>query len=169
MSKKHHHHHHHALEAYVTTADGLDKLKARLKQIREVDRPKNVLDIEEARAHGDLRENAEYHAAKERQGQLDAELRMLEDKIARARVIDTSALSGEKVVFGARVTLVNSDTDEEVVYTITGEDEADAKNGLISYKAPIAKALLGRKIGDEVVVKAPGGDRTYEITGVDFD
>ena len=168
MGKKHHHHQHQH-EAYVTTAEGLEKLKLRLKQIREIDRPRNVLDIEEARAHGDLRENAEYHAAKERQGQLDAELRMLEDKIARSRVIDTSALSGDKVVFGARVTLVISDTDEEVIYTITGEDEADAKNGRISYKAPIAKALLGKKIGDEVVVKAPGGDRAYEITGVDFD
>lgn len=155
-------------EAYITTPEGLEKLKARLRQIRESDRPKNVLDIEEARAHGDLRENAEYHAAKERQGLLDAEMRTIEDKIARARAIDPSTLAGDKVVFGARVTLVNSDTDEEVVYTITGEDEADAKAGLISYKAPIAKALLGKRLGDEVVVKAPGGDRSYEITGVDF-
>ena len=155
-------------EAYITTPEGLDKLKVRLKQIREFDRPKNVLDIEEARAHGDLRENAEYHAAKERQGLLDAEMRTIEDKLARARVIDPSTLSGDKVVFGARVTLVNNDTDEEVVYTITGEDEADAKAGLISYKAPIAKALIGKRLGDEVVVKAPGGDRNYEITGVEF-
>ncbi len=156
-------------DAYITTPEGLDKLKARLKQIREFDRPKNVLDIEEARAHGDLRENAEYHAAKERQGLLDAEMRTIEDKIARARVIDPTTLGGDKIVFGARVTLINSETDEEVVYTITGEDEADTKAGLISYKAPIAKALLGKTLGDEVIVRAPGGNRTYEVTGVEFD
>lgn len=156
-------------DAYITTVEGLEKLKLRLRQIRESDRPKNVLDIEEARAHGDLRENAEYHAAKERQGLLDNEMRTIEDKIARARVIDPASLVGDKIVFGARVTLVNSETDEEVVYTITGEDEADAKSGLISYKAPIAKALLGKQLGDEVKVKTPGGDRTYEVTGVHFD
>jgi transcription elongation factor GreA len=157
------------LDAYITTPEGLERLKLRLKAIRETDRPKNVADIEEARAHGDLRENAEYHAAKERQGLLDNEMRTIEDKIARARVIDPAALVGDKIVFGARVTLVNGETDEEVVYTICGEDDANAKNGLISYKAPIAKALLGKKLGDEVKVKTPGGDRSYEVTGIDFD
>ena len=153
---------------YITTAEGLDKLKTRLKRIREFDRPKNVADIEEARAHGDLRENAEYHAAKERQGHLAGEMRTIEDKIARARVIEPGALGHDKIVYGAKVTLVNTDTDEEVVYTITGEDEANAKNGLISYKAPIAKALLGKKLGDEVLVKTPGGERTYEVMRVEF-
>jgi len=156
-------------DAYITTIEGLERLKTRLKQIRESDRPKNVADIEEARAHGDLRENAEYHAAKERQGLLDNEMRTIEDKIARSRVIDPASLVGDKIVFGARVTLINNETEEEVVYTITGEDEADAKAGLISYKAPIAKALLGRQIGDEVKVNTPGGARSYEVTGVDFD
>lgn len=155
-------------EPYITTAEGLEKLKNRLRAIRETDRPQNVRDIEEARAHGDLRENAEYHAAKERQGLLDAEMRILEDKIARSKVVDLTGLKGDKIVFGARVTLLNIETDEEVVYTITGEDEADAKNGFISYKAPIAKALLGKKLGDEIVVKAPGGDRSYEVTGVHY-
>ena len=156
-------------DPYLTSAENLEKLKARLRQIREVDRPQNVRDIEEARAHGDLRENAEYHAAKERQGLLDAELRITEDKIARAKVIDTSNLSGDRIVFGARVTLINSDTDEEVVYAIVGEDEADAKSGRVSYKAPIAKALLGKKVGDEVVFNAPGGARTFEVTDIAFD
>ena len=146
-----------------------ERLKHELKQIKEHDRAENVRDIETAREHGDLRENAEYHAAKERQGLLDNEMRTIEDKIARARVIDPAALVGDKIVFGARVTLVNGETDEEVVYTICGEDDADAKNGLISYKAPIAKALLGKKRGDEVKVKTPGGDRSYEVTGIDFD
>jgi transcription elongation factor GreA len=156
-------------EPYLTSAETLEKLKARLRQIREVDRPQNVRDIEVAREHGDLRENAEYHAAKERQGMLDAEMRAVEDKIARAKVIDTKNMSGDRIVFGARVTLINSDTDEEVVYAITGEDEADAKAGRVSYKAPIAKALLGKKVGDEVVFAAPGGSRTYEVTDIAFD
>lgn len=150
------------------TPEGHQRHTEELKQLKTVARPKVIQEIATAREHGDLRENAEYHAAKERQGLLDAEMRTIEDKIARPRAIDPSTLAGDKVVFGARVTLVNSDTDEEVVYTITGEDEADAKAGLISYKAPIAKALLGKRLGDEVVVKAPGGDRSYEITGVDF-
>jgi len=156
-------------EPYLTSAATLEKLKARLRQIREVDRPHNVRDIEIAREHGDLRENAEYHAAKERQGMLDAEMRMVEDKIARAKVIDTKNLAGDRIVFGARVTLINGDTNEEVVYSITGEDEADAKAGRVSYKAPIAKALLGKKVGEEVVFSAPGGARTYEVTNIAFD
>lgn len=156
-------------DPYLCSAETLEKLKTRLRQIREVDRPNNVRDIEEARAHGDLRENAEYHAAKERQGLLDAEMRIVEDKIARSKVIDTSSLSGDRIVFGARVTLINNNTDEEVVYAIVGEDDADAKAGRVSYKAPIAKALLGKKVGDDVVFKAPGGDRTYEVTDIAFD
>jgi transcription elongation factor GreA len=157
------------MEPYVTTREGLERLKARLKQIKETDRPQNVRDIEEARAHGDLRENAEYHAAKERQGFLEGELRSLEDKIARAQVVDVSKLSGEKVVFGATVRLLNIDTDEEVVYRIVGEDEADTRTGSISYKAPIAKAIIGKTLGDEVVFNAPGGARRYEIIDVGFE
>jgi transcription elongation factor GreA len=156
------------MEAYVVTPEGLERMKARLKQIKEVDRPQNVRDIEEARAHGDLRENAEYHAAKERQGFLEGEMRGLEDKIARAQVIDASKLSGEKIMFGATVKLLNLDTDDEVTYKIVGEDEADTRTGSISYKAPIAKALMGRTVGDEVVFHAPGGKFTYEVVAVAF-
>ncbi|MCC6621362.1 MAG: transcription elongation factor GreA [Deltaproteobacteria bacterium] len=154
------------MEHYLVTREGLDRIKARLEQIKKVERPQNVRDIEEARAHGDLRENAEYHAAKERQGFLEGEMRQLEDKIARARVVDPAAIAGDKVVFGAIVEVLNTETDEAATYQIVGEDEADAKLGRISYKAPIAKALLGKKLGDEVVFKAPGGARTYEITAV---
>ncbi|MFO0747489.1 MAG: transcription elongation factor GreA [Myxococcota bacterium] len=157
-----------ASDPYLVTREGLDKIKARLEQIKKIDRPQNVRDIEVARAHGDLRENAEYHAAKERQGFLDGEMRSLEDKIARAQVVDIASLSGTKVVFGAKVTVLNVDNDETSQFQIVGEDEADAKGGRISYKAPIAKALLGKKLGDEVVFNAPGGARTYEITAIDF-
>jgi len=157
------------MEPYLVTREGLDKIKARLEQIRKVDRPQNVRDIEEARAHGDLRENAEYHAAKERQGFLEAEMRSLEDKIARARVVETTGQTGDRVVFGSIVEVINVETDEAATYQIVGEDEADAKSGRISYKAPIAKALLGKQLGAEVVFKAPGGDRTYEITAVRFE
>ena len=156
------------MEPYVVTPEGLERMKVRLKQIKEFDRPQNVRDIEEARAHGDLRENAEYHAAKERQGFLEGELRSLEDRSARAQPVDASKLSGEKIMFGATVRLLNLDSDEEVTYKIVGEDEADTKTGSISYKAPIAKALMGKTIGDEVVFQAPGGKFTYEVVAVSF-
>jgi transcription elongation factor GreA len=156
------------MEPYVVTPEGLERMKVRLKQIKEFDRPQNVRDIEEARAHGDLRENAEYHAAKERQGFLEGEMRSLEDRIARAQPVDASKLSGEKIMFGATVRLLNLDSDEEVTYKIVGEDEADTKTGSISYKAPIAKALMGKTIGDEVVFQAPGGKFTYEVVAVSF-
>lgn len=157
------------MEPYVVTAGGLAKLKTRLKQIKEVERPQNVRDIEEARAHGDLKENAEYHAAKERQGFLEGELRMLEDKIGRARVIDPSKLDGTRVKFGATVVLLDLDKDDEVTYQIVGEDEADIGRGTVSYLAPIARALIGRDEGDEIVFDAPGGKRTYEIVEVRFE
>jgi transcription elongation factor GreA len=155
-------------DPYIVTPEGAERLKTRLKAIRESDRPKNVRDIEEARAHGDLRENAEYHAAKERQGMLDAEMRMIEDKLSRLRVIDPTTLSGTKIVFGAYVELLNLETDEAVAYQIVGEDEADSKLGRISYKAPIARALIGKVVGAEVVFNAPGGARTYEVVTVNF-
>lgn len=169
MSKKHHHHHHHAHEAYVTTADGLERLKARLKQIREVDRPRNVLDIEEARAHGDLRENAEYHAAKERQAMLEARMKELETKISLAEVIDPATLKGDRVVFGATVVLEEGDSGEEVTYTIVGEDEADLKLGRISVTSPVARALMGKEPGDLVRVRAPKGIRAFEILEIRLD
>ena len=157
-----------SMERYPATPLGLSILRERLRTIREVERPQNVRDIEEALAHGDLSENAEYHAAKERQGLLDGEKRRLEDKIGRADVIDPSKLSGDKVVFGATVDLVNIDSDEEVTYQIVGTDEAHIKDRKISYASPLGKALIGREEGDEVVFHAPGGTRTYEVLEVRF-
>ncbi len=155
-------------ERYLVTIKGHADLLTRLKHILSVERPKNVQDIEEARAHGDLSENAEYHAAKERQGLLDAEKRLLEDRLGRAQIVDPTKLSGDKVVFGATVTLCNSDTDEEVVYQLVGEHEADIKDGRINYRSPLARGMIGKEEGDEFDFKAPGGTRTYEIVGVEF-
>jgi transcription elongation factor GreA len=139
-----------------------------VRTIKETERPENVRDIEEAIAHGDLSENAEYHAAKERQGLLDAELRNFEDKISRAEVIDPSTLDGDKVVFGATVMLFNIDTEEEVTYQIVGIDEADLKEGKISYASPLGRAIIGKEEGDEIAFKAPGGTRNYEVVEVQF-
>ncbi|MFH1529358.1 MAG: transcription elongation factor GreA [Pseudomonadota bacterium] len=150
------------------TNEGFQKLKVQLRRIREVERPQNVRDIEIARSHGDLSENAEYHAAKERQAMLDAQMKQLESKISLAQVIDPASLSGERVVFGATVTLENLESDEEVVYQIVGDDEAEPNEGRISLSSPLARALIGKTVGDEVMVHAPGGDRGYEIMGVVF-
>ena len=156
------------LERYFCTPKGLQQIRARIRQIKEHDRPENVADIEVARAHGDLSENAEYHAAKERQSLLDGELRSLEDKNSRAQAIDPSTLSGEKVVFGATVTVLQDDSDDEVTHQIVGEDEADIKEGTISYRSPLARALIGKEEGDEVRFEAPGGSRNYEVVEVRF-
>jgi transcription elongation factor GreA len=150
------------------TPAGRDRLRAELKRIREVDRPQNVQDIEEARAHGDLSENAEYHAAKDCQGFLDARMKEVEGRLALAEVIDPSTLSGDRVVFGATVTLEDASSGAEVVYTIVGEDESDAKKGLISVTSPMARALIGKEIDATVRFKAPGGMREYEIVDVVF-
>lgn len=150
------------------TKEGFESLKVQLRQIKEVERPQNVRDIEIARSHGDLSENAEYHAAKERQAMLDAQMKQLEGKISRAEVINPASLSGERVVFGATVTLENLESDEEVIYQIVGDDEAEPNEGRISLSSPLARALIGKSIGDEVLVKAPGGDRGYEIMDVEF-
>lgn len=155
-------------DPYFCTPRGLAQIRARIRQIKEVDRPQNVADIEEARAHGDLSENAEYHAAKERQGLLDVELRTLEDRNSRAQAIDPATLSGDKVVFGATVTVLQDDSDDEVTYQIVGEDEANIKEGTISYKSPLARALIGKEEGDEATFQAPGGARSYEIVEVKF-
>ena len=153
-------------ERYLVTVKGHADLLVRLKHILSVERPKNVQDIEEARAHGDLSENAEYHAAKEKQGLLDAEKRLLEDRLGRAQIVDPSKLSGEKVVFGATVTLCNSDTEEEVIYQLVGEHEADLKAGRINYRSPLARGMIGKEVGDEFDFRAPGGTRTYEIVEI---
>lgn len=150
------------------TPAGRDRLRLELKKIREVERPQNVQDIEEARAHGDLSENAEYHAAKDRQGFLDARMKVLVSRLALAEVIDPNTLSGDRVVFGATVTLEDTDSGTEVVYTIVGEDESDAKKGLISVTSPMARALIGKEIDATVRFRAPGGMREFEIMDVVF-
>lgn len=148
-------------------AEGHAKLEAELKNLKSVERPNVVAAIEEARAHGDLSENAEYHAAKEQQGHIEGRIMELEGKLSRADVIDPKALAGDRIVFGATVTLIDED-DATVVYQIVGEEEGDVKAGRISYQSPIARALIGRKLGDEVEVKTPGGDRYYDVEKIDF-
>jgi transcription elongation factor GreA len=155
-------------ERFPMTPRGQQNLKDELRRLKE-ERPRISLEIEEARGHGDLSENAEYHAAKEKQGHVEARIRELEGKLALAQVIDPATLSGTKVVFGATVTLSDTDTDESVVYRIVGEDESDVKQGLISVKAPLARAMIGRELGDAVRLKTAKGTREYEITDVKFE
>jgi transcription elongation factor GreA len=150
------------------TNQGYQFLMEELKRLKSVERPKNVRDIEEARGHGDLSENAEFHAAKERQSLLDLQIRDIEDKLARAQVIEVSKLSGDKVVFGATVALVDGDTGEKMVYQIVGDHEAEPKNGKISISSPVARALIGKSEGDEVQVRTPTGVRSLEILSIDF-
>ena len=146
--------------------EGYRKLNEELKRLK-VERPQIVDAIEEARAHGDLSENAEYHAAKERQGQIEASIADIEDKLSRAQIIDPRDLSGDKVVFGATVTLLDED-DKPVKYQIVGETEADATRGRISYNSPIGRALIGRKVEEEVEVSVPAGDRYYVVSAIEF-
>lgn len=155
-------------QQFPMTPAGLEKLRKELKRIKEFDRPENVQAIETALEHGDLRENAEYHAAKEEQGRLDARMRYLEFRISRAQVIDPSDFVSDKISFGATVKLMDVDNDQEVVYQIVGEDESDVNQGKISITAPIARALLGKQTADEVVVKLPKGDRVYEIVDIEY-
>jgi transcription elongation factor GreA len=150
------------------TNKGHQRLLEELKRLKTVERPKNVREIEEARGHGDLSENAEFHAAKERQSLLDVQIREIEDKLARAQVIDVSKLSGDKVVFGATVSLADSDTGDKVVYQIVGDHEAEPKNGKISISSPVARGLIGKNQGDEVQVRTPTGVRTFEILSVEY-
>jgi transcription elongation factor GreA len=133
----------------------------------KAERPEVIDAIEEARAHGDLSENAEYHAAKERQGQIEAMIADIEDRLSRAQVIDPRDLSGDKIVFGATVTLVDED-EKPVKYQIVGQTEADAKSGRISYNSPLGKALIGRKVDDEIEVTVPSGDRYYVVSKIEF-
>lgn len=146
--------------------EGYDRLTAHLKQLK-VERPQIIDAIEEARAHGDLSENAEYHAAKERQGQIEASIADIEDKLSRAQIIDPRELSGDRIVFGATVTLLDED-DKSVKYQIVGQAEADAKSGKISYNSPLGRALIGKSLGDEVEVTVPAGDRWYEVSKIEF-
>jgi len=147
--------------------EGHRKLSDELKRLRSEERPAIVEAIEAAREHGDISENAEYHAAKERQGHVEATIADLEDRLSRAMVIDPTTLSGDKVLFGATVTLVDED-NKKVKYQLVGQTEADAKVGRISYNSPLGRALIGRQAGEEVEVSAPGGDRSYEIKKIEF-
>ena len=151
------------------TASGLRRLKEELKQLQTVERLRISKEIEVARAHGDLRENAEYHAAKEKQSHIEGRILSLNDWIARAEVIDVSKLSGDKVVFGATVKLIDSENEKEVTYTLVGELEADIKRRLISVTSPLARGLIGKAVGDLVTVQSPGGAREYEVVEVLFE
>jgi transcription elongation factor GreA len=148
------------------TSDGYNALMDEVKLLKSVERPRIIRAIEEARAHGDLSENAEYHAAKEAQGWNETRVAELEDKISRADVIDLSKLSGDTVMFGAKVTLIDQDTDAKMIYQIVGDSEADVKKGRLSISSPIARALIGKKKGDSVDVATPGGGKSYEIEQV---
>jgi transcription elongation factor GreA len=154
------------MERVPMLAEGYEKLTAQLNALRE-ERPRIVEAIEEARGHGDLSENAEYHAAKERQGQIEAQLAELEDRVTRAQIIDPATLSGDKVVFGATVTVLDDD-DKPQRYQIVGQAEADARQGRISYDSPLGRALIGKQAGDEVEVTVPSGDRFYLVKKIEF-
>lgn len=155
-----------SVEKVPMLAEGYEKLTAQLLALK-AERPLIVDAIEEARAHGDLSENAEYHAAKERQGQVEATIGDLEDKISRAQIIDPTTLSGDRIVFGATVTLAD-ENDKTVRYQIVGQAEADAKAGRISYNSPLGRALISRKLNDEIEVTVPAGDKYYLVTKIEF-
>jgi transcription elongation factor GreA len=156
------------MEKIPMTPGGLIQLEDELRTLRVVERPAVIRAIAEAREHGDLSENAEYHAARERQSFIEGRVSELEDVISRAQVIDISTMSGSQVRFGATVTLADEDSEDEVVYTIVGAHEADIKSGRMSVHSPLARALIGKHLGDTVEVTAPGGSKSYEIIDVRF-
>ena len=156
------------MERVPMTAAGLAALEEELRQLRDVDRPAVSKAIGVAREHGDLKENAEYHAAKERQGMIEARLKNIEGMVSHAEVIDPASLSGDMVQFGATVLLIDEDTDEEKVWQIVGEHEANIEKGLLNIKSPIARALIGKEEGDSVEVRTPGGDKSYEVLKIAY-
>ncbi|HKA15090.1 MAG TPA: transcription elongation factor GreA [Myxococcota bacterium] len=156
-------------ERVPMTRQGYDKLEADLRELKTVDRPRIVREIEVARAHGDISENAEFHAAKERQSHIEGRIRQLEDKLARAQVIDPSGPTPESVRFGVTVVLLDAETDEEVTYTLVGEDESDITTGKLSISSPIARALLGKGVDDVVRVQVPKGTREFEVREIRFE
>ncbi|MGK9234554.1 transcription elongation factor GreA [Inquilinus limosus] len=156
------------MEKVPMTAAGYNRLQEELKHLKSVARPEVIKAIAEAREHGDLSENAEYHAARERQSFIEGRVMELEDRISRAEIIDTSKLSGDTIKFGATVTLADEDTDEEITYQIVGQDESDIKEGRLSITAPLARSLIGKAEGDQVEVTTPGGSKSYEIVTVQF-
>lgn len=151
------------------TRKGYAALQAELERLKKIERPKNIKEIEEARGHGDLSENAEYHAAKERQSHIGARIRDLEHKLAEAQIIDTSNFSTEKVVFGATVTVKDIQTEKEQRYTLVGQDEGDLKNGRISVQSPVGRALIGRRVGDTFEVKTPAKVVEYAVLHICFE
>ncbi|MCK9460177.1 MAG: transcription elongation factor GreA [Proteobacteria bacterium] len=156
------------MDKYPMTPEGHGRLQAELRRLREIDRPENVKAIEDARAHGDLSENAEYKFAKEQQSIIAGRIEYLEDRISRADVIDPARLKGDRVLFGAKVVLENLETGEIVTYRIVGEDEASIDDGTISVTSPIARGLIRREAGDQVTIRTPAGPRRYEISEVAF-
>jgi transcription elongation factor GreA len=150
------------------TPEGHNRLTAELKRLKQIERPAVIRAIAEARAHGDLSENAEYHAARERQGFIEGRVMELEDKLSRAEVIDIAGLKGSRIMFGARVKIVDEETDEEVGYQIVGPEEAEIANGLLSIQSPLAQAMLGKQAGDTIEVHTPRGVRYFEILAVQF-
>lgn len=156
------------MEKFPITADGFSKMEAELKDLKSVQRPAIIEAISEARAHGDLKENAEYHAAKERQSFIEGRINELEDKISRAEVIDVKSLGGDTIKFGATVTLADDDSGDKVTYQIVGDYEADMAQKKLSLLAPISRALIGKKVGDSVEVNTPKGTKGYEVLKVVF-
>ncbi len=156
------------MEKVPMTATGYTRLQEELKHLKAVERPAVIKAIAEAREHGDLSENAEYHAARERQSFIEGRVAELEDKISRAAVIDVATLKGDTVKFGATVTLADEDTDEESTYQIVGQDESDVKEGRLSITAPLARSLIGKAVGDVVEVTTPSGSKSYEIVAIQF-
>ena len=154
------------VERIPMSVAGNQKLREELEQLERVERHEVVKAIEVARAHGDLSENAEYHAAKERQGMIEGRIMELKDKLARAEVIDCSKVTTERAIFGTVITLMDMDTDEEVTYQLLGPEEADVKKGSISVLSPLGRAMLGKEVGDEVVTKTPGGMREFEVVEI---
>jgi len=150
------------------TVAGYKVLDDELKRLKSVERPNVIAAISEARSHGDLSENAEYHAAKERQGWIEGQIAEIEDRISRAQVIDVSKLSGNHIKFGATVTVIDEDTEEEGRYQVVGEHEADVKSGKISLSSPLSRAMIGKEVGDVVEVQTPGGVKAYEILKVEW-
>jgi len=156
------------MEKVPMTVEGFRVLDEELKRLKSTERPTVIAAIAEARSHGDLSENAEYHAAKERQGWIEGQIADIEDKMSRAQVIEVAKLSGRQVKFGATVTVIDEDTDEENRYQIVGEHEADVKRGRISISSPLSRSLIGKEIGDTVEVVTPGGVKAYEIAKVEW-
>ena len=156
------------MQAYLITKPGFEKMESELKQLKQVERPNIIKAIAEAREHGDLSENAEYHAAKEQQSFIEGRILELEYKLTRAEIIDTSSIKSDKILFGATIDLIDEKTNKKLTYKIVGVDETDVEKSLISVSSPVARSLMGKMIGDIAVVNTPGGKTTYEILNIKY-